>query len=126
MAIHNKGNNEAMQTDQLITLVQNALEDMKARDVVVLDVNGKSSVTDYMVVASGTSKRHVISVAQEVVDKVKQAGMRPVGVEGEAVGDWILVDLGDVIVHVMMPDARSFYDIERLWSFDAASEAVVE
>lgn len=108
-----------MQTDQLINLVQSALEDMKARDVVMLDVTGKSSVTDYMIVASGTSKRHVMSVAQEVLDKVKDAGVRPVGVEGEAVGDWVLVDLGDVVVHVMMPDARSFYDIERLWSFDA-------
>lgn len=126
MATHNKGKSKPMQTDQLITLVQSALEDMKAREVVVLDVNGKSSVTDYMVVASGTSKRHVMSVAQEVVDKVKAAGLRPVGVEGEAVGDWILVDLGDVIVHVMMPDARSFYDIERLWSFDAAPEAAAE
>ena len=115
-----------MQTDQMITLVQNALEDMKARDIAILDVRGKSSVTDYMVVASGTSKRHVMSVAQEVVDKAKEAGSKPIGVEGEAVGDWILVDLGDIVVHVMMPDARSFYDIERLWRFDADSEAVAE
>ncbi|KEA64560.1 Ribosomal silencing factor RsfA (former Iojap) [Marinobacterium lacunae] len=115
-----------MQTDQLINLVQNALDDMKARDVVMLDVTGKSSVTDYMLVASGTSKRHVMSVAQEVVDKVKEAGLRPVGIEGEGVGDWVLVDLGDVIVHVMMPDARTFYDIERLWSFDTESEAAAD
>lgn len=115
-----------MQTDQLITLVQSALEDMKARDVAILDVRGKSSVTDYMVVASGTSKRHVMSVAQEVVDKAKQAGNKPVGVEGEAVGDWILVDLGDIVVHVMMPDARSFYDIERLWRFESGAEAAAE
>ncbi|MBV1786719.1 ribosome silencing factor [Marinobacterium sp. D7] len=115
-----------MQTDQLINLVENALDDMKARDVVKLDVTGKSSVTDYMLVASGTSKRHVMSVAQEVIDKVKEAGLRPVGVEGENVGDWVLVDLGDVIVHVMMPDARSFYDIERLWSFESDSEAAAE
>ena len=115
-----------MQTDQLIKLVQSALEDIKARDVAVLDVTGKSSVTDCMIVASGTSKRHVMSVAQEVVDKVKDAGLRPVGVEGQGVGDWVLVDLGDVIVHVMMPDARSFYDIERLWSVDAAEAVVAE
>lgn len=112
-----------MQTDQLIHLVQGALDDMKARDVVLLDVTGKSSVTDYMMVASGTSKRHVMSVAQEVLDKVKEAGVRPVGIEGQEVGDWVLVDLGDVVVHVMMPDARSFYDIERLWSFDADEAA---
>lgn len=115
-----------MQTDQLITLVLNALEDMKARDVVTLDVAGKSSVTDCMVVASGTSKRHVMSVAQEVLDKVKEQGIKPVGIEGQGVGDWVLVDLGDVVVHVMMPDARSFYDIERLWSFDADSEVAAD
>ncbi|WP_132294367.1 ribosome silencing factor [Marinobacterium mangrovicola] len=112
-----------MQTDQLINLVHSALEDMKARDVATLNVTGKSSVTDYMVVASGTSKRHVMSVAQEVIDKVKEQGILPVGVEGQGVGDWVLVDLGDVVVHVMMPDARSFYDIERLWSFDEGDAA---
>ncbi|MBS99996.1 MAG: ribosome silencing factor [Oceanospirillaceae bacterium] len=115
-----------MQIDQLVNLVQGALEDMKARDVVTLDVTGKSSVTDWMVVASGTSKRHVISVAQDVLDKVKEAGLKPVGVEGQEAGDWVLVDLGDVVVHVMMPDARSFYDIERLWSFDNDTEAAAE
>jgi ribosome-associated protein len=115
-----------MQIDQLVNLVQGALEDMKARDVVTLDVTGKSSVTDWMVVASGTSKRHVISVAQDVLDKVKEAGLKPVGVEGQEAGDWVLVDLGDVVVHVMMPDARSFYDIERLWSFDDDTEAAAE
>ena len=105
-----------MQDDQLIALVQDALENMKAKEIVVLDVRGRSSVTDYMVVASGTSKRQVSSAAQEVVEKAKANGLLPMGVEGEQVGDWVLVDLGSVIVHVMMPDARSFYDIERLWS----------
>jgi len=108
-----------MQTEQLRELVHAALEDIKARDITEIDVRGKSSVTDYMVIANGTSKRHVMSVAQEVLDKVKEAGLQPVGTEGQAVGDWILVDLGDVVVHVMMPDARSFYDLERLWRFDA-------
>ncbi len=108
-----------MEIDQLRELVRNALDDMKARDITELDVRGKSSVTDYMVIASGTSKRHVMSVAQEVLDKVKEAGLQPMGTEGQNSGDWILVDLGDVIVHVMMPDARSFYDLERLWQFDA-------
>ncbi len=120
----NKGTENPMQTDQLIKLVHSALEDMKARDVATLNVTGKSSVTDYMVVASGTSKRHVMSVAQDVIEKVKEQGVQPVGVEGQAVGDWVLVDLGDVVVHVMMPDARSFYDIERLWSFDEESDDV--
>lgn len=115
-----------MQTDQMIKLIRDALEGIKAQDVVVLDVTGKSSVTDHMVVASGTSKRHVMSVARELIDKVKEAGVKPVGIEGEDVGDWVLVDLGDVIVHVMMPDARSFYDIERLWGADSHSETAAD
>ncbi len=115
-----------MEIEQLRGLVHSALEDMKARDITELDVRGKSSVTDYMVIASGTSKRHVMSVAQDVLEKVKAAGMLPVGTEGQSVGDWILVDLGDIVVHVMMPDARSFYDLERLWQFDAEDEAAAE
>lgn len=109
-----------MQIDRLINVAQQALDDMKAKDVVLLDVQGKSSVTDYMLIASGTSRRHVNAIADAVVEKVKEAGLRPLGTEGQDVGDWILVDLGDLIVHVMMPDARSFYDLERLWSFDTA------
>ncbi|GGO78639.1 ribosomal silencing factor RsfS [Marinobacterium nitratireducens] len=107
-----------MQIDQLIKVAQQALEDMKAKDVVLLDVQGKSSVTDFMLIASGTSRRHVNSIADEVVEKVKEAGLRPLGTEGQETGDWILVDLGDLVVHVMMPDARSFYDLERLWRFE--------
>ncbi|WP_409524825.1 ribosome silencing factor [Nitrincola sp. MINF-07-Sa-05] len=107
-----------MQADQMIELVQSALDDMKAKDIVLLDVTGKSSVTDFMMIASGTSKRHVLSVAQAVIEKVKQAGLQPLGSEGQNAGDWVLVDLGDVVVHVMMPDARSFYDLERLWRFE--------
>lgn len=107
-----------MQIEQLRELVRNALEEIKARDITEIDVRGKSSVTDYMVIASGTSRRHVMSVAQELLEKVKEAGVRPLGTEGQEVGDWILVDLGDLVVHVMMPDARSFYDLERLWQMD--------
>lgn len=108
-----------MQTEQMIELVQDALEDMKAKDIVVLDVTGKSTVTDFMVVACGTSKRHVVSCAEHVAEQAKKAGVQPLGVEGGDVGEWILADLGEVVVHVMMPDARSFYDLERLWGFDA-------
>ncbi|MCV6589505.1 MAG: ribosome silencing factor [Marinobacterium sp.] len=108
-----------MQTEQLIDLVQDALEDMKAKDIVILDVQGKSTVTDFMVIACGTSKRHVVSCAEHVAEKAKHAGQQPLGVEGADVGEWILADLGAVVVHVMMPDARSFYDLERLWGFDA-------
>jgi len=112
-----------MQTEQMIELAQKVLEDMKAKDVVELDVKGKSSVTDVMLIASGTSKRHVASIADDLIEKVKAAGMLPLGVEGQDVGDWVLVDLGDIVVHIMMPDARSFYDLERLWSFEEEAEA---
>lgn len=108
-----------MQTDKLIDLVHTALEDMKAKEVVDLDVRGRSSITDYMIVASGTSKRHVAAVAEEVIVKAKAAGVMPLGSEGQASADWVLVDLGDVVVHVMMPDARAFYDLERLWGVAA-------
>ena len=107
-----------MQTEQLIAIVREALDDVKARDIDVIDVRGKSSITDFMLIASGTSKRHVVSLAQAVVDKVKQAGEEPLGTEGQTDGDWVLVDLGELVVHVMMPDARSYYDLERLWRFD--------
>ncbi|MGA7298254.1 MAG: ribosome silencing factor [Rhodanobacteraceae bacterium] len=96
-------------------LVIAALEDMKARDVHEVDVRGKSDVTDLLVVASGTSSRHVRSIAEEVVSKGKQAGMPPLGVEGEDEGDWVLVDMGDIVVHVMQPRTREFYGLERLW-----------
>ncbi|WP_415904521.1 ribosome silencing factor [Neptuniibacter sp. QD48_55] len=108
-----------MQAEKVLELVHTALEDMKAKEVVDLDVRGRSSVTDYMVIASGTSKRHVGSIGEEVVVKLKDAGVMPLGSEGQGVSDWILVDLGDVVVHVMMPDARDFYDLERLWGVDA-------
>ncbi|WP_415885901.1 ribosome silencing factor [Neptuniibacter sp. QD37_6] len=108
-----------MQAEKVLELVHTALEDMKAKEVVDLDVRGRSSVTDYMVIASGTSKRHVASIGEEVVVKLKDAGVMPLGSEGQGVSDWILVDLGDVVVHVMMPDARDFYDLERLWGVDA-------
>ena len=112
----NEQNQTEQQDQHLLGLIEGALDDMKAKEMVVIDVRGRSTVTDYMVVASGTSKRHVAAVAQEVLDKLKAQGMQPMGVEGQDVGDWVLVDVGSVIVHVMMPDARSFYDIERLWS----------
>ena len=106
-----------MQTEQLIEKVQTILDDMKARDLVLIDVKGKSSVTDYMIIVSGTSRRHVLSMADEVLQKVKELGIKPMGSEGQEGGDWVLVDLGDIVVHVMMPDARSFYDLERLWRY---------
>lgn len=106
---------EEVAFQHLHDLIITALEDMKARDVHEVDVRGKSDVTDLMVVASGTSSRHVRSIAEEVVIKGKQAGMLPVGVEGEDEGDWVLVDMGDIVVHVMQPRTREIYGLERLW-----------
>lgn len=99
----------------LLDVVLNALDEMKAKNVTTLDVRQVTSVSDHMVIASGTSNRHVRSVAGFVVEKAKEAGFRPIGVEGERDGEWILVDLGDVVIHVMQPAAREFYDLEHLW-----------
>ena len=104
----------------LLAIAQLALEDLKAVDPVVLDVRELSSVMDWLIVASGTSNRHVKSLADNVMMKAKQQGLRPLGVEGERVGEWVLVDFGDVVVHVMQPAARSFYGLERLWSVQSA------
>ena len=102
--------------EALLTQVHAAMEEIKARDVTEIDVRGKTSVTDYMVVASGTSTRHVKSIADEVVRFAKKTGVMPLGVEGEREAEWVLVDLGDVIVHVMLPRIREFYALERLWT----------
>lgn len=104
-----------MQT-ALSSMVVDALEELKGRDIAELDVSGLTSVTDVMVVVSGTSSRHVKALADTVIERVKSSGVRPLGVEGEAGSDWMLVDLGDVVVHVMLPDSRRLYDLERLWS----------
>nr|WP_199044447.1 ribosome silencing factor [Dyella sp. ASV24] len=96
--------------------VLNALDELKAKDIREIDVRGKTSIADLLVVASGTSARHVKSIADEVVKFAKQAGVMPLGVEGEQEAEWVLVDLGDVIVHVMLPRIREFYGLERLWT----------
>jgi ribosome-associated protein len=100
-------------------VVLDALDDMKALEVKVLDVRGLTDIADYMVIASGTSDRHVRSVAQRVVEKTKEAGFRPHGVEGLGDGDWVLVDLHEYIVHVMLPRVREFYGLEKLWDLTA-------
>jgi len=105
---------------RLLETAQEALDDLKALEPVVLDVRSLSSVMDWMVVASGTSSRHVKSLADNVLMKAKERGIRPLGVEGERVGEWVLVDFGDVVVHVMQPAIRDFYDLERLWSVQAS------
>ena len=107
-----------MKTEELVKVVVDALEDIKAVDIRVLDVRERTGITDVMVIASGKTERQTRSLAANVFEKAKAAGVRPVGIEGERVGDWVLVDLGDVVVHVMLPEIREFYDLERLWAGD--------
>jgi ribosome-associated protein len=102
--------------EDLLKQVHLALEEMKAKDAIEIDVRGKTSIADYLVVASGTSSRHVKSVADEVVKFAKNCGVMPLGVEGGNEAEWVLVDLGDVIVHVMLPRVREYYALERLWT----------
>jgi ribosome-associated protein len=102
--------------DHLLALVIDALEDLKGMDIKVLDVTDMTSITDRMVIAGGTSTRHVKSLADHVALKAKQAGNPPLGMEGEQAGEWVLIDLGDVVVHVMLPPVRAFYALEKLWS----------
>ena len=108
---------------QLLANAMEALDSLKAKDVVQIDVRGKSSVADFMVIASGTSSRHVKSIADEVVRFAKNLGVMPLGVEGEREAEWVLVDLGDVLVHVMLPRVRELYALERLWSVGDAGQA---
>lgn len=112
-----------MQTSQLTDLVHEAIDDLKGRDITTLDVTGLTDITDTMVIATGTSNRHVNAMVDEVVTQAKQAGLKPLGVEGADQGDWVLIDLGDVIVHVMREDARGYYELERLWSGPADESA---
>lgn len=112
-----------MQAEQLKTLACQALDDMKAQDLVVLDVREMTGITDFMIIASANSSRHLKALADTVVEKARQAGQRPLGVEGELGGEWALVDLGDVIVHIMTPQVREFYQLEKLWSVKPASAA---
>ena len=107
----------------LTDVVTAALDDMKAQNVVVLDVRRLTDVADTIVVASGTSDRHVKSLAGRVVERAKEAGYRPYGVEGERDGEWVLVDLHDLVVHVMLPRVREFYGLEKLWDVRSAERA---
>lgn len=112
-----------MQAEASKKMALEALEALKANDVVVLDVHEIASFTDYMIFASGSSRRHVGAIAESVVEAAKASNQPPVGVEGEDVGEWILVDLGDVVVHVMLPDVRLYYELEKLWGEELAGDA---
>jgi ribosome-associated protein len=103
-----------------------ALDELKANDIREIDVRGRTSIADLLIIASGTSSRHVKSIADEVVKFAKRAGMLPLGVEGEDPAEWVLVDLGDIIVHVMLPRVREFYGLERLWTVGDEPDADVD
>ncbi|MDQ2076283.1 ribosome silencing factor [Marinimicrobium sp. ABcell2] len=104
-------------------IIINALEDLKAKDVVQLDVRELSQVMDTLVIATGTSNRHVKSLANNVVVDAKQEGHPPLGVEGMESGDWVLVDFGDTVVHVMQQETRDFYELEKLWSMEPSTRS---
>ena len=106
----------------LAEIVTRALDDLKADDVAMLDVRHLTTVTDTMVVASGRSDRHVRAIAGGLVEQAKKAGYRPLGVEGERSGEWVLVDLADLVVHVMLPRVREFYNLEKLWDMPERAE----
>lgn len=105
----------SMTTEQLRDLAIQAVEDLKANDITVLDVREQTSMTDFMIIASGTSSRHGKAVANSVIMSAKEAGEPAVGIEGETTGEWVLIDLGAVVVHVMQPEIRDFYQLEKLW-----------
>ena len=105
-------------TDAQLALVRRSLDDDKAEDIVVIDLKGKSSFADYMVIATGRSNRQVVAIADHLADKLKQAGHGPVPVEGRQSGDWVLVDAGDVVVHVFRPEPRAFYALEKMWALE--------
>lgn len=114
---------QTMQSEELVKIAVAALEDLKAQDITTIDVRGKTSITDFMVIASGTSSRQVKALVDNVLEKVKEQGVRPLGSEGLEGGEWALLDLGDIVVHVMQVATRQFYDLERLWQGAEQSRA---
>lgn len=106
---------------EINTIVINALEDLKGQDIVEMDVGELTDVMDKLVIATGTSSRHVKSLANNVVVDAKANGFQPLGVEGLETGEWVLVDLGDIVVHIMLDASRHFYDLEKLWSMEPAN-----
>ena len=103
-------------TEETLRLVLARLDDMKAEDTTTIDLRGKSAIADFMIVTSGTSSRHVGSVADRVLEDLHEAGIRQVRVEGVPLCDWVLIDAGDIIVHVFKPEARAFYSLEKMWA----------
>jgi ribosome silencing factor RsfS/YbeB/iojap/nicotinate (nicotinamide) nucleotide adenylyltransferase len=110
-------------TEAQLALVRRSLEDDKAEDIVVIDLKGKSSFADYMVIATGRSNRQIVAIADHLADRLKQAGHGPTPVEGKQGGDWVLVDAGDVVVHVFRPEPRAFYGLEKMWALEDEAAA---
>jgi ribosome-associated protein len=111
-----------MQTDELVKIVTDELDLRKGENITVIDVRGRTSVTDFMVLVTGTSERHAKSLCGYVSEKIKELGIRPLGLEGEQGSDWVLLDLGDIIVHVMTTKARELYQLEKLWSVNTRTQ----
>ena len=116
MKSEQKNRQESVAENRLLNIVTAAIDDMKGVDMTVIDVRKMTSITDHMVIVSGTSSRHVKAIAENVEVHAKQAGYTPLGVEGKQTAEWVLIDLGDVVVHVMMPATREFYALEKLWA----------
>jgi len=112
-----------LEIEELKKVVIEAIEDVKGINLSILDVKGKTSVTDVMMIVSGNTSRQVRAIANNVIMEVKKAGHPPLGVEGEEYGEWALVDLGDIIVHIMQPSIRDFYNLEKLWGEDSPAAA---
>jgi ribosome-associated protein len=118
--------NAELSPEALLDLVTISLDDGKAQDIRVLDVRGMTSITDYMVVATGRSARQVKALKDHVLEAARGKNVRPLGVEGENAGEWVLIDFGDVIVHTMRPETRDFYQLEKLWDQSAAEPELTE
>lgn len=113
-----------MQAEELLKVIEKVVDERKGQNITILDVRGKTTITDYMVLVTGTSERHARSLCEYVAEKVKELGLQHPGFEGQEGSDWVLLDLGDVILHVMTAQAREFYQLEKLWSVDRAEEAI--
>lgn len=111
----NRHKGDILEHEQLKQFVKDKLEDVKGRDIIDIDVTDKSTITDTLMICSGNSKRHVVSIAKNLVQQSKQAGESPLSVEGEDLGEWVLIDYGDVVVHVMQDQTRDLYQLEKLW-----------
>ena len=111
-----------MQTKELLKMIEDVLDERKGQEITVIDVIGKTSVTDYMVVVTSTSERHANALCNYVLEKAKEKGLTPLSVEGLQSSDWVLLDLGDIILHIFTAEARDFYQLEKLWSVERTAE----